>query len=56
MIVLADATVQRGAAAAGRTRAVALYHRLEADCIVAEVNQGGDMVKAVIRRSTRPCR
>ena len=28
--------------------AVALYHRLEADAIVAEVNQGGDMVAAVI--------
>ena len=29
--------------------AVALFHGLEADCLVAEVNQGGDMVKAVIR-------
>ncbi|WP_224007574.1 terminase family protein [Aureimonas sp. SA4125] len=29
--------------------AVALYERLEADRIVAEVNQGGDMVEAVIR-------
>ena len=26
-------------------RAVDLYHRLEADRIVAEVNQGGDMVR-----------
>ncbi|WP_152045768.1 DNA-packaging protein [Aureimonas psammosilenae] len=29
--------------------AVALFERLEADRIVAEVNQGGDMVEAVIR-------
>jgi phage terminase large subunit-like protein len=27
---------------------VSLYHALEADCLLAEVNQGGDMVKAVI--------
>jgi phage terminase large subunit-like protein len=30
-------------------RAVALYRRLGADALVAEVNQGGDMVAAVIR-------
>jgi phage terminase large subunit-like protein len=30
-------------------RAVALYETLDADCIVAEVNQGGDMVEAMIR-------
>ena len=29
-------------------RATGLYHSLEADCLVAEVNQGGDMVSAVI--------
>ena len=29
-------------------RAVALYHRLEADAVVAEVNQGGEMVAAVL--------
>ena len=34
-------------------RAVDLYHRLEADRIVAEVNQGGDMVEAVIRQAGR---
>ena len=31
------------------SKAVALYHHLGADRIVAEVNQGGDMVEAVIR-------
>ena len=30
-------------------QAVALYRRLEADALVAEVNQGGDMVAAVLR-------
>ncbi len=31
-------------------KAVALYRRLEADAIVAEVNQGGDMVRAVLQQ------
>ena len=30
-------------------RAIALYDEYQADCIVAEANQGGDMVEAVIR-------
>nr|WP_292772421.1 terminase family protein [Mesorhizobium sp.] len=48
-VVLADATV-RGAKPTEWARvAVGLFHRLEADAIVAEVNQGGDMVTAVIR-------
>jgi phage terminase large subunit-like protein len=29
-------------------RAISLWRRLEADALVVEVNQGGDMVKAVI--------
>jgi phage terminase large subunit-like protein len=48
-VVLADATVRAAKPQAWASRAVALYHRLEADCILAEVNQGGDMVGAVIR-------
>ncbi|RST80106.1 ATP-binding protein [Aquibium carbonis] len=47
-LVLADATVQGLSPQGWAARAVALYHELEADCIVAEVNQGGDMVAAVI--------
>ena len=39
---------RRPSRATGRARPCALYHRLEADCLVAEVNQGGDMVAAVI--------
>ena len=34
-------------------KAVALYRRLEADTLVAEVNQGGDMVRAVLRAGRR---
>ncbi len=34
-------------------RAVALYHRVKADRIVAEVNNGGDLVEAVIRTVDR---
>lgn len=34
-------------------QAVALFDRLDADCIVAEINQGGDMVKETIQ-SVRP--
>ena len=30
------------------TRAVSMYHFFKADCIVAETNQGGDMVESVI--------
>lgn len=30
------------------SKAVALYRRLKADTLVAEVNQGGDMVRAVL--------
>ena len=39
----------QGLAPAGwAAKAVALYRRHKADAIVAEVNQGGDMVRAVI--------
>lgn len=48
-VVLADATLKRAKPRDWAAAAVALYHRLEADAIVAEVNQGGDMVTAVIR-------
>ncbi|MFN3547639.1 MAG: DNA-packaging protein [Mesorhizobium sp.] len=48
-LVLADATAQGLTPQGWAARAVALFHELEADCIVAEVNQGGDMVAAVIR-------
>jgi phage terminase large subunit-like protein len=48
--VLEDATAAGLAPAAWAARAIALYRRHEADTLVAEVNQGGDMVRAVIRQ------
>ena len=47
--VLEDATAQGLAPDAWAMRAIALYRRLQADALVAEVNQGGDMVGAVLR-------
>jgi phage terminase large subunit-like protein len=47
-VVLADLTVQPAAPLVWAERAVRAYEDMAADCIVAEVNQGGDMVKAVI--------
>jgi phage terminase large subunit-like protein len=48
--VLADATCQGLSPGGWARRVVDLYRRLQADRIVAEVNQGGDMVEAVIRQ------
>jgi phage terminase large subunit-like protein len=48
--VLEDASVGGLAPAGWAARAVALYRRLKADCIVAEVNLGGDMVRAVLQQ------
>jgi phage terminase large subunit-like protein len=47
--VLEDATVKGLPPAGWAAKAVAVYHRLRADTLVAEVNQGGDMVRAVLR-------
>lgn len=47
-VVLADLSFAPAAPDAWARRAVAAFHEYRADCIVAEVNQGGDMVKAVI--------
>jgi phage terminase large subunit-like protein len=47
--VLADATVRAAKPSGWAAVAIGLYRRLEADCIVAEVNQGGDMVTSVLR-------
>ena len=51
--VLEDATVAGLAPAGWAAKAVALYRRLAADTLVAEVNQGGDMVRAVLRAGGR---
>jgi phage terminase large subunit-like protein len=47
--VIADATVSGLAPQGWAGRAVGLYRALAADALVAEVNQGGDMVAAVVR-------
>ena len=47
-IVLADATIRAAKPQEWANVAVGLFHRLEADCLVVETNQGGEMVGAVI--------
>jgi len=46
--VLADASLRRAAPETWARAALGLYHRLEADALVVEVNQGGEMVEAVV--------
>jgi phage terminase large subunit-like protein len=48
-VVLADATVSGVAPHQWAAAVVSLYRKLDADCIVAEVNQGGAMVESVLR-------
>lgn len=45
--VLADATLARAGPQAWAAAALGLYHRLSADALVVEVNQGGEMVSSV---------
>ncbi len=51
--VLEDASVQGVAPERWAMQAVALYRRLNADAAVAEVNQGGDMVRSVLAQVDR---
>ncbi len=51
--VLADASAGRLQPAGWAQVAIALYRRLKADALIAEVNQGGDMVRAVLRQVDR---
>jgi phage terminase large subunit-like protein len=46
--VIADESVSGLTPQGWAVKAVALWRRLQADVLVAEVNQGGDMVKAVV--------
>ncbi len=50
-VVIEDATVSAARPMVWAAAAVAAYHRHGADRLVAEVNQGGDMVEAVIRQA-----
>jgi phage terminase large subunit-like protein len=47
-VVLADESFGPAAPHAWAARAVSLFDAFAADCIVAEVNQGGDLVRSVI--------
>ncbi len=49
--VLADETVSELSPAGWASKAIALWRRLAADALVVEVNQGGDMVRAVIAQA-----
>lgn len=51
--VLADDTCQAARPEQWAARAIDLYHRVEADLIVAESNQGGDMVRSVLEQASR---
>ncbi|MCP5083177.1 MAG: DNA-packaging protein [Alphaproteobacteria bacterium] len=48
--VLEDATLERARPLEWANAAIRLYERYNADRLVAEVNQGGDMVEAVLRQ------
>ena len=47
--VIADGSVSGLTPQGWAVKAVALWRRLEADALIAEVNQGGDMVAAVVK-------
>lgn len=46
--ILADATSQGEKPGEWASRAVRTYHQMQADCIVVEVNNGGEMIGAMI--------
>jgi phage terminase large subunit-like protein len=51
LFVVADETVAGLSPAGWATKAIALWRRLAADALVVEVNQGGDMVRAVMAQA-----
>ncbi len=48
-VVLADCSVERASPARWADAVVRAYRRFQADRVIAEINQGGDMVTAVLR-------
>ncbi|WP_299870618.1 terminase family protein [uncultured Hoeflea sp.] len=48
-VVLADGSVEGASPSRWAQAAAQLYGRFDADCVVAEINQGGDMVTSVLR-------
>jgi phage terminase large subunit-like protein len=53
LYIIADETVGGLSPAGWAAKAIALWRRLAADSLVVEVNQGGDMVRAVIAEADR---
>jgi phage terminase large subunit-like protein len=53
--VLADLTVKRPSPDAWALRVIAAAREFEADAIVAESNQGGDMVRSTLATREPPC-
>lgn len=51
IIIIEDGSLEQASPSSWAERALALYHRLEADHIVVETNQGGEMVEAVLKSS-----
>ena len=49
-VVLEDASVTKASPEVWARAAVAAYHRHQADRMVAEVNQGGDLVRSLLRQ------
>ena len=47
--VLADASIRGARPTDWAARAIGLYTSLDADCLVAEINQGGEMVTTILR-------
>lgn len=47
-VVLADGSVEGASPSHWASAVVRLYRRFDADCVVAEINQGGDMVASVL--------
>lgn len=47
--VLADQSIKQATPRTWAMRVCQLYRDLKADCVIAEVNQGGDMVEATLR-------
>lgn len=50
-VVLKDGSIDGASPSQWAAQAVKLYHEFQADIVVAEVNQGGDMVKSVLQAS-----
>ena len=47
--MLNDYTLAAASPSAWANKAVEVFHQWHADCLVAEVNQGGDMVETILR-------